>query len=109
MRGSWRTCSTMSWRAVSASERWTSHTLEPCSRQLERVERAAVAAADHHDVTPDEPTRPRLEQVRHVTPEGAVFRRGELLVERARRNHQCPSSDARRRRLRSIAHRGRRG
>ena len=108
MRGSWRTCSTMSWRAVSASERWTSRHLRARSRELERVERAAVAAADHHDVTPDEVTRPGLEQVRHVAAEGTVLRRGELLVHRARRDHQCPSSDARARRLRSIAHRGRR-
>ena len=85
----------MSWRAESASERWTSQTFEPCSRELECVERAAVAAADHHDVTPDEATRPGLEQVRHVAAVGTVFCCGKLLVKRAHRNHQRPSSDAR--------------
>src|SRR5207248_1614748 len=66
------------------------------SRELERVERGAVAAADHHSVAPDESTRTRLEEIRHVTAEGAVLRGGELLVERAGCNHQCPSPDTRR-------------
>ena len=63
--------------------------------ELERIEGAAVAAADHHHVTPGELLRPCLEQIGDVTSEGAVGCGGELLVARAGRNHQRPGTDAR--------------
>ena len=63
--------------------------------ELERIEGAAVAASDHHHVTPGELLGPCLEQIGDVTSEGPVGCGGELLVARAGRNHQRTGTDAR--------------
>src|SRR6516165_5384730 len=65
------------------------------TRELERIEGATVAAADDHDVMPRKPIWSRFQQVGDITSEGAVRCGGELLVTRARGDHQRPSLDPR--------------
>ena len=91
MRGSRRTWSTMSSRAVSAGR--AVHELHRRARsgELERVERGAVAAADDDDVAPGELVRARLDQVRHVASERTVRCRGQLLTGTAGGDDECPA------------------
>jgi len=65
------------------------------ARERKRVQRRAVAAADHNNVTPDEPIGLGFDLIGDITPEGTV-RRGRQLQQRgAGSDYQCPPSDAR--------------
>ncbi len=89
-------------------ERWTNVTLEPSRASSSASSVRAVAAADHDDVTPDEPIRPRFELIGDVTSEGAVRRGRQLLATWCRSRSPMPALGCAPHRLRSIAHRGRR-
>jgi hypothetical protein len=60
-------------------------------RELERVERCAVTAADHGDGAAVEMARPRLDLVGDVAAEGAVHGGGQELTARPHREHERPS------------------
>ena len=66
------------------------------ARELQRVQRRAVAAADHDNVTPDEPIGLGFDLIRDIAAEGTVLRRRQLRQHGAGSDHQCPPSDARR-------------